>query len=86
MVSLAYIKTVQTQTHCAVASSCGVSPLKTTIATLCGCSPEINLAGVVRDGDRAENYGILFDFEPCDYLWRQSKRKTPKARFVERRA
>lgn len=56
------------------------SPPKAAIATLVSSlrlASEINLAGAVRDGDRAENYGLLFDFEPCDYLLRQSNIKPP---------
>ncbi len=74
-----FIPTVQTQTHSAVLlKSLWSSPTNKPIATLVlslWSAPEINLAGVVRDGNTAKNYGLLSNFEPWDYLLTQSNIK-----------
>lgn len=75
MLSLVFIPTVQTQIHSAVLllkSLCS-SPTNKPIATLVlslRSATEIHLAGVVRDGNTAENYGLLSNF-PWDYLLTQ---------------
>lgn len=62
---------------CVVLESLWSSPPNHKLATVVA-APEINLAGVDGDGNAAENYGLLSDNEPCDYLPRESNIKPPK--------
>lgn len=83
MPSMVSIPTARTGVHSALgcflrlqslwwcATNIPISPLVLSLRS----APDMNLAGLVRDGNAAENYGLLSNFDPRHYLLTQSNVK-----------